>query len=108
MQQKSIRRILKIQKKLGLDSYEIICHKKDIISALKVAFEGELFMLSTVLKIKDLMLTFLNTMLKQKLMNMIINAGILNMKKSRQLMIESYGITVIRTNPDVQILILID
>ena len=33
-------------------------------------------------------------------MNMIINAGILNMKKSRQLMIESYGITVIRTNPD--------
>ena len=82
MQQKSIRRILKIQKKLGLDSYEIICHKKDIISALKVAFEGgELFMLSTVLKAKDLMLTFLNTMLEQKLMNMIISARILNMKK---------------------------
>ena len=82
MQQKSIRRILKIQKKLGLDSYEIICHKKDIISALKVAFEGgELFMLSTVLKAKDLMLTILNTMLEQKLMNMIISARILNMKK---------------------------
>ena len=33
-------------------------------------------------------------------MNIIMKAEILIMKKNRQLMIESHGITIIRTNPD--------
>ena len=42
------------------------------------------------------MLIFLNINSEWELMNMIMNVEILN----RQLMIESHGITIIRSNPD--------
>ena len=45
------------------------------------------------------MLIFLNTNLEQKLMNITMKTNS-NYEKSRQLMIESHGITIIRTNPD--------
>ena len=45
------------------------------------------------------MLTFLNTNLEQKLMNIIMKVEILIMKKVK-LMTECHGITIIRTNPD--------
>ena len=45
------------------------------------------------------MLILLNTNLEKKLMNTTMKANS-NYEKSRQLMIESHGITIIRINPD--------
>ena len=58
---KSSKRFLEFKKKLRLDPDVVTCDEQDIISALQVAFEGEIILTSIVLKIKDLMLTFLNT-----------------------------------------------
>ena len=60
---KSSKRFLEFKKKLELDPDVVTCDEQDIISALQVAFEGEIIR-STVLKRKDLMLTFLNTNLE--------------------------------------------
>ena len=49
---------------LGLDSNEYSFGEQDIISALQVAFKGELCMVITVFKTKDLTFTFLNTNLE--------------------------------------------
>ena len=61
---KSSKRFLEFKKKLRLDPDVVTCDEQDIISALQVAFEGEIILTSIVLKIKDLMLTFLNTNLE--------------------------------------------
>ena len=78
---KSSKRFLEFKKKLRLDPDVVTCDEQDIISALQVAFEGEIILTSIVLKIKDLMLTFLNTNLEKKLMNIIMKTEILIMKK---------------------------
>ena len=39
---KSSEKFLKFKEKLRLDPYKITCDEKDIISALQVAFEGEI------------------------------------------------------------------
>ena len=59
---KSSKRFLEFKKKLELDPDVVTCDEQDI-SALQVACEGEILR-STVLKRKDLMLTFLNTNLE--------------------------------------------
>ena len=71
---KSSKKFLEFKKKLGLDTNVVTCDKQDIISALQVAFEGEI----------------------------ILNHEGRNLeyKQSRQFLIESHGITIIRTNPD--------
>ena len=61
---KSSKRFLEFKKKLRLDPDVVTCDEQDIISALQVAFEVEIILTSIVLKIKDLMLTFLNTNLE--------------------------------------------
>ena len=61
---KSSKRFLEFKKKLRLDPDIVTCDEQDIISALQVAFEGEIILTSIVLKIRDLMLTFLNTNLE--------------------------------------------
>ena len=76
---KSSKRFLEFKKKLELDPDVVTCDEQDI-SALQVACEGEILR-STVLKRKDLMLTFLNTNLEQKLMYIIIKVEILNTNK---------------------------
>ena len=45
---------------LGLDPNKNTSNEQDIMSALQVVFEGEII-LNTMLKTKDLVLTFLNT-----------------------------------------------
>ena len=60
---KPSKKFLEFKNKLGLNSDVVTCDEQDIISALQVAFEGEIIR-STVLKRKDLMLTFLNTNLE--------------------------------------------
>ena len=39
---KSLKRILELKKKLGLDPDIVTCDEQDIMSALQVAFEGEI------------------------------------------------------------------
>ena len=61
---KSSKTSLEFNKKLGLEPDVVTCDERDIISALQVAFEGEIIILNTVLKTKILKLTFLNTNLE--------------------------------------------
>ena len=77
---KACKKILEFKKMLGLDPNKNTSNEQDIMSALQVVFEGEII-LNTMLKTKDLMLTFLNTNFEQKLINMIIKTEILIMNK---------------------------
>ena len=72
---KSSKRFLKFKKKLRLDTDVVTCDDQDIISALHVAFEGEIILTQYCTENKSY-------------------------EKSRQLMVESHRITIIRTNPD--------
>ena len=78
---KSPKIFLKFKKKLGLDPDVVICDEQDIISALQVAFEGEIILTQHCIEKKELMLIFLNINLEQKLMNIIMKVEILIMKK---------------------------
>ena len=69
------------KKKLGLDPDIDSCDEQDVISALQVAFEGEIILTQHCIKNKELMLIFLNTNLEQKLMNIIMKLEILNTNK---------------------------
>ena len=39
---KASEKFLKLKEKIGLDPYKINCDEQDIISAVQVAFEGEI------------------------------------------------------------------
>ena len=51
---KSSKRFLEFKKKLGLDPDVVTCDKQDIISALQVAFEGEITLSQYCIKNKRL------------------------------------------------------
>ena len=70
------------KKQLGSDPDVVTCDEQDIISALQVAFEGEIILTQHCIKNKELMLIFLNTNLEQKLMNIIMKVEILNTNKA--------------------------
>ena len=78
------KQFLEFKEKL-LGPYKINFDEQDIISALQVAFEREIKhtyeIINTVFKTKDLIFTFLNTNLEQKMMNMDMQAEILMMSK---------------------------
>ena len=61
---KSSKRFLEFKKKLGLDPNVVTYDEQDIISALQVAFEGEIILTQYCIENKDLMLIFLNTNLE--------------------------------------------
>ena len=63
----------------------------------KLHLKAKLFILNTLLKIKDLMLTFLNA---KEIAEYDHEYRDPKYERSRQLMIVSHGTTVIRTNPD--------
>ena len=78
--------------------YVITCDKQDIISALKVAFEGEIIITQYCIKI-------LNAYFSKNKLGIEIDeynheGRNPNYEKSRQLMIESHRITIIATNPE--------
>ena len=78
---KSSKRFLEFKKKLGLDPNLVTCDEQDIIRSLKVVYKGEIILTHIVLKVKKLMLIFLNTNLEYKLMNITMKAKILITKK---------------------------
>ena len=97
---KSSKRFLEFKKKLGLDPNLVTCDEQDIISALQVAFEGEIILTQYCIENKRIDAYFSEYKLGIEVDEYNHEGRNSNYEKSRQLMIESHGITIIRTNPD--------
>ena len=97
---KSSKRFLEFKKKLGLDPNVVTYDEQDIISALQVAFEGEIILTQYCIKNKRIDAYFSKYKLGIEVDEYNHEGRNSNYEKSRQLMIESHGITIIRTNPD--------
>ena len=97
---KSSKRFLEFKKKLGLDPNLVTCDEQDIISALQVAFEGEIILTQYCTENKRIDAYFSEYKLGIEIDEYNHESRNFNYEKSRQLMIESHGITIIRTNPD--------
>ena len=97
---KSSKRFLEFKKKLRLYPDVGTCDKQDIISGLQVAFEGEIILTQYCTGNKRLDAYFSKCKLGIEVDEYIHEGRISNYEKSRQIMIESQGITTIRTNPD--------
>ena len=76
------------------------CDEQDIISALQVAFEGEIILTQYCVENQRLDPYFSEYKLEIEIDEYDHESRNSNYEKSRQLMIESHGITIIRTNPD--------
>ena len=97
---KASKQFLRFKEELGLDPYKINFDEQDIISALQVAFEGEVIFTEYCIGNKKL-----DACLPKYKVGIEINKhdheGIdPKYERSGQLMIERHGITVIRTNPE--------
>ena len=97
---KSSKRFLELKTKLGLDLNLVTCDEQDIISALQVAFEGEIILTQYRIENKRIDAYFSEYKLGIEIDEYYHKSRKINYEKSRQLMIESHGITIIRTNPD--------
>ena len=97
---KSSKRFLELKKKLGLDPNLITCDEQDIISALQVAFEAEIILTQYCIKNKRIDAYFSKYKLGIEVDEYNHKSRNPNYEKRRQLIIESHGITIIRTNPD--------
>ena len=98
---KSSKRFLEFKKKLGLDPNVVTCDEQDIISAFQVAFEWEIILTQYCNENKRIDVYFS----KYKLGIVEVDeynqeSRSSNYEKSRQSIIESPRITIIRTNPD--------
>ena len=85
---------------MGLDPNVITCDEQNIISALEVAFEGEIILTQYCIKNKKLDVYFSKYKLEIEVDEYNHEGWNSNYEKSRQLIIENHGITIIRTNPD--------
>ena len=98
---KSSEKFLEFKKKLGLEPDVVTCDEQDIISALQVAFEGEIILTQHCIKNKRIDAYFSKYKLGIEVNEYNHEGRNFEYEQSRQLMIESDGITVIRNNPDV-------
>ena len=96
---KSSKTFLEFKKK-GLDPNLVTCDEQDIISALQVAFEGEIIFTRYCIENKRIDAYFSEYKLGIEIDEYNHESKKSNYEKGRQLMIESHGITIIRTNPD--------
>ena len=97
---KSSKRFLEFKRRLGLDPNLVTCNEQDIISALQVAFEREIILTQYCIKNKRLDAYFSKYKLEIEVDEYNHECRNSNYEKSRQLMIECHGISIIRTNPD--------
>ena len=97
---KSSKKFLDFKKQLGLDPDVVTCDKQNIISALQVAFEGEIILTQYCIKTKRLDAYFPKCKLGIEIDEYDHEGRKYEYEQSRQFMIESHGITFIRTNPD--------
>ena len=96
---KSSKRFLEFKTKLALDPDVVTCHEQDTISALQVAFEGETILTQYCIGNKRLDAFFSKYKLGIEIDEYNNEGRNSHYEKSRQLIIESHGITIIRTNP---------
>ena len=78
----------------------VTCDEQDIISALQVTFEGEIILTQYCIKNKRPDAYFPKHQLRIEVDEYNHEGRDFEYKQSRQFMIESYKITIIRTNPD--------
>ena len=97
---KSSKKFLEIKKRLGLDPEVVTCDEQDIISALQVTFEGEIILTQHYIKKKRLDAYFPKYKLRIEVDEYNQEGRDFKYEQSRQLIIESHGITIIRANPD--------
>ena len=97
---KSSKRFLELKKKLGLDPDVNTCDERDIISALQVAFEGKIILTQHCIKNSRIEAYFSKYKLGTEVDEYNHESRNSEYEQSRKLMIESHGITIIRTNPD--------
>ena len=97
---KPSKRFLEFKKELGLDPNLITCDEQDIISALQVVFEGEIVLTQYCIKNKRIDACFSKYKLGIEVDEYNHESRNPNYEKSRQLIIESHGITITRINPD--------
>ena len=97
---KSLKRFLEFKKKLGLDPSVVTCDKQDIINTLQIIFAGEIIFTQYCIETTRLDAYFFNHKLGIEVDEYNREARNSNYEKSRQLMIENYGIAIVRTNPD--------
>ena len=97
---KPSKRFSEFKRKLGLDPDVVTYDEQDIISALQVAFEGEIILTQHCIKNKRIDPYFSKYKLGIEVDEYNHEGRNSEYEQSRQLMIESHGITVIRTNPD--------
>ena len=96
---KSSKRFLEFKTKLALDPDVVTCDEQDTISALQVAFEGETILTQYCIGNKRLDAFFPKYKLGIEIDEYNHEGRNSHYEKSRQLIIESHGITIIRTNP---------
>ena len=96
----SSKKFLEFKRKLELDPDVVTCDKQDVTGALQVAFEGEIIFTQHCIKNKRLDAYFPKYKLGIEVDEYNREGRSFEYERSRQLMIESYGITIIRTNPD--------
>ena len=87
---KSSKRFLEFKKKLGLDPNVVTCDEQDIISALQVAFEGEIILTQYCIGNKRIGAYFSKYKLGIEIDGYNHEGRNSNYEKSRQLMIENY------------------
>ena len=80
--------------------WAVTCDEQDIISALQVTFEGEIILTQYCIKNKRSDAYFPKHQLRIEVDEYNHEGRDFEYKQSRQFMIESYEITIIRTNPD--------
>ena len=97
---KSSKRFLEFKKQLGLDPNVVTCDELDIVNTLQIVFEGEIILTQYCIENKRLDAYFSNHKLGIEVDEYNHEGRNSNYEKSRQLMIENHGITIIRTNPD--------
>ena len=97
---KSSKRFLEFKKKLGLDPNVVTCDEQDIINTLQIVFEGEIILTQYCIENKRLDAYFSNYKLGIEVDEYNHEGRNSEYKQSRQLMIESHGTTIIRTNLD--------
>ena len=97
---KSSKKFLELKNKLGLDPDVITCDKQNIISSLHIAFEGEINHTQYCIKNKRLDAYFPKHKLGIEVDEYNHEVRNSEYEQSRQFMLGSHGITIIRTNPD--------
>ena len=96
---KASEKFLKFKEKLGLDPDIVTCDEQDFISALQIAFEGEIIRTQYCIENKRLDAYFPKYKLGIEVDKYNHKYKDPNHEQTRQFMIESHGITIIRTNP---------